>query len=210
MRVYRQDAHIVSLVVWAVLCAVAACVLFYHSAHIVGRALFWTEVLGGAALLVFGPIGFILYLIRARLVWVRVDRERGVVVSDKYTIPWEEIEEIRRTRPRLRKKSGPAEMGKMPDVGDVGDGCSGCGTIDGEGIAIVLAIIVILVALVALIWLIFVVFIPLILVPVLEVFAPFGDRIKIVAKGRKLFLRDLRGADQFVEEVGTKARISVR
>lgn len=125
MRVYRQDAHLVSLVVWTLLCAVAACVLFYHSAHIVGRALFWTEVLGGAALLVFGPLGFVLYLLRARLVWVKVDPEQGIVVSDKYAIPWEEIQEIRRTRPRLRQKSGPAELGKMPDVGGVGDGCSG-------------------------------------------------------------------------------------
>lgn len=81
---------------------------------------------------------------------------------------------------------------------------------DGEAALLIVAIVVILIAVVVLAWLIIAVLIPLILVPVLEVFAPFGDRIRIRAKGRTLFLRDLRGADQFVEEVGTKAPVSVR
>jgi hypothetical protein len=209
VKTYRQDAHIVSLVVWAVVCIVAAFILFAHSAHLVGRPLFWAEVSAGAALLVFGPLGFMAYLIRSRLVWVKVDPAQGIVVSGKYVIPWEDIREIRRTRPRLRKKAGPAEMGKFPNIGDVG-GCEGCTPLDAEGILVALALILVILALIVFVWLIFVVVVPLLLIPLLEVYAPFGDRIRIRGRKRDLFLRDLRDADGFLREIGTRARVSVR
>lgn len=207
MKAYRQDSHFVSLVAWALVCAAAAGVLFWHGYRIVDRALMWAEYVGGVALLVFGPIAFLVYILRARLVWIRVDPEGGIVVSDRYTIPWGEIDRIERRRPRLRKKAGPAEMGKtgVPDLG----GCGGCGDVGaaGEAVVVILAVLLILIALAVVIWLFVVVVIPLLLIPVLEVFAPLGDRIKIFAAGRKIVLRDLRDADGFLREVGNRVPV---
>lgn len=208
MKIYRQDSHIFSLVAWTVICAAAAGVLFYHAPHIVSRSLRWTEYVGGAALLLLGPVSFLVYLLRARWIWVRVDPQKGIVVSDRYTIPWNAIQRIERKRPRFRKKSGPAEPGK---AGDVGGGCvdvGGCG-LDAGGVgAAALAVVLLLAAVLILWWLIVVVLIPLLVVPLLEVFAPFGDRIKIVGGKKTIVLRDLRGADEFLTEIGDRATIS--
>ena len=46
--------------------------------------------------------------------------------------------------------------------------------------------------------------------PVLEVFSPLGERVKIVAHGRKLVLRDLRDADAFLAEVGDRVPVEDR
>jgi hypothetical protein len=201
VKSYRQNAHVLSLVAWSLLCAAAAGLLFYHSARIVSRPLHWMEIAGGAALLLLGPAAFVVYLLRANLVWVSVDPEEGIVVSGKRVIPWEEIERVERRRPKLRKKSGPAEAATLKEsysgCGDWG----GCGSVDGEGALIVIGIVLVLLAAVVLFWLIAFVLVPLIIIPVLEVFAPLGDRITIVAGRRGLLLRDLRDADAFLDEV---------
>jgi hypothetical protein len=68
----------------------------------------------------------------------------------------------------------------------------------------------ILLALLAALWLLFFVFVPLLVVPILEVFAPFGDRIRIQARNRRLVLRDLRDADEFLSRVAPHCRVIQR
>ncbi len=216
MKEHRQSSHISSLLFWAMLCTATAVVLLAHSRKILDREAALLEVAGSMALLMFGPVAFALYLIRARHVWVGVDEARGIVVSGRHVIPWEAIERVERRRPRLRKKSGPAEM---PSLKEAESGCTdwgGCGCATGIG-ELGAAALILLAALVAF-WLIFFVLIPLLLVPVLEVFAPFGDRITIRAgacpepgrRGRKLVLRDLHDADDFVRAVSRRVAVHER
>jgi hypothetical protein len=199
MREYRQDSHTAPLAAWTVLCLAAAAFFFVHAQRITNRVLAAEEVVAAAGLLVVGPIALAVYLYRARHVWVAIDQTRGLVVSGRRVIPWEAIVRVERRRPRLRKGSGPAEMGR---VGDLSPGCidlPGCGVGGGEIGAAVLGILVVAVAAFFVLWLVVFVAIPLFVIPWLEVFAPFGDRIRIVLHdGRPLVLRDLRGADEFM------------
>src|SRR5688572_18134802 len=107
MKEYRQNSHTRSLIVWAVLCTVTALVLFVHSGKVVSRALKVEEILAGVALLIFGPAALTAYLLRARHVWVSVDHLRGIVVSGRRVIPWDDIRRVERKRPVFRKTSGP-------------------------------------------------------------------------------------------------------
>ncbi len=202
MKEYRQDAHTLSLAVWAALCAAVTVFLIAHGgSHPV------QELVLGAALLLFGPAALLVYILRARRVWVGVDPEQGIVVSGRFVLPWGEIERIERRRPRLRKTTGPGGVTHGDVLRKGGEGCidwGGCFVVGSEGFFVL--IVLLLAALVAF-WLVVGVLVPLLLVPLLEVFAPFGDRLKIVARGRKLVLRDLRGADEFLREVGARAPI---
>jgi hypothetical protein len=198
---YRQDAHVASLSVWTLLCAGTATVLFIHSDRLLSRPLQIAEILGGFALLVLGPMALAVYLYRSRHVWVSVDRERGIRVGEKGFIAWQDIERIERRCPRLRSKAGPAEIPSLGDLTGKNSWCADvflCMTQSGP---LVLAFFLVLLAL-PFFWAIFVVFIPLVIVPVVEVFAPLGDRLVItVREGRPLLLRDLRNADGFLTEV---------
>jgi hypothetical protein len=193
MRNYRQDSHTGPLVVWTLLCVGTAVFLFLRISDRV------EAVVAGSGLLVVGPAVLSVYLYRARRVWVGVDPERGLVVSGEHVIPWTAILRVERRRPRLREKAGPAEGGPMPDLtSGLGEapGCMRSGR--GEAGAFILAFLLLAVASVV-IWLIWMVLLPLLIIPLLEVFAPFGDRIRIVpSKGPILTLRDLRGADAFI------------
>jgi hypothetical protein len=198
MREYRQDSHTGPLAAWTVLCVLTAVFLFAHANRISDRVLRIEEIAAGAGLLVLGPVILAVYLYRARHVWVGLDRPRGVVVSGRHVIPWESIVRVERRRPRLRKGSGPSEMGKL---GDIGPGCldaPGCFAGGSELGAIALGLMILVAALFVL-WLVLMIVVPLLIVPLLEIFAPFGDRIRIIpAQGRPLTLRDLRGADEFM------------
>lgn len=213
MREYRQNAHAGSLIVWAALCVVTAVVLYMHSGHLVpGRALRAGERAGAAALLVFGPLAVAAYLLRARFVWVGVDGDRGIVVAGDRLIPWKEIVRIERRKPLLRDTAGPAKARSFPERASWLGGCADpAGCLAGEAALIVLGVIVLALALVVAFWLVFFVLIPVVLVPVLEVFLPVGDRVRIVTrKGRGLLLRDLRDADDFLREVGTRVPVNPR
>ena len=209
MKEYRQNSHTFSLAFWAVLCTATAIVLFIHSHKIVSRALRTEEILAGIALLIFGPVALVVYLIRARMVWVRIDGSRGLLVGDTRTISWEDIRVVERRRPSFRKSSGPAETPNFDPngmMGQVGGGCVevGCWTGLSE---FFLAGILIVAALFA-IWLIFFLFVPLVLLPLFEVFAPFGDRIKVVTRRGTLVLRDLSDADEFMRSVAQHRPVS--
>jgi hypothetical protein len=208
MKEHRQNSHAASLVVWAVMSACLAGFLFWHAGHIVNRRLEVLEIAGGAALLLFGPVALVVYLVRANLVWVAVDPQQGVVVSGKRVIAFEDIVRVERRRPRLRKKAGPAEVSGV-ELGDAGGWASGCGDAGcfaaaGEGVLVALGFLAIVAAALFLLWLVFFAFVPFIVVPLLEVFAPLGDRVRIVTKGRPLLLRDLRGADEFLAELRSR------
>jgi hypothetical protein len=209
MKEYRQNSHSFSLAFWALLCTATAIVLFVHSHKIVSRVLRTEEILAGIALLIFGPAAFAIYLIRARRVWVSVDQLRGVVVSGRRTIVWDDIYKVERRRPALRKTAGPAEVPAF-NAGslDPGGGCldPGCGTTVGE---FFLGALILIAALFAL-WVICFVFVPLVVLPVLEVFAPFGDRIKIHTRRGTLVLRDLRDADEFMRLVALRRPVTER
>lgn len=203
MKEYRQNSHTFSLAFWALLCTATAVVLFVHSHKIVNRVLKTEEILGGVALLIFGPIALALYLIRARRVWVSVDHLRGVVVSGRRTIAWSDILRLERHRPSFRRTSGPVEVASPRFRGlDAAPGCIDVGCLAGIG-EMFLAVILIIAA-VFLIELIFVVLIPLIFIPILEVFAPFGDRITVVTRRGRIVLRDLRDADEFEQQVRSR------
>ena len=70
-------------------------------------------------------------------------------------------------------------------------------------------VILLIVAVAFAVWVIAFVFIPLVIIPVLEVFVPFGDRIRIRTGRRTLLLRDLSDADEFVAAIGKHVRVSV-
>lgn len=187
MREFRQDAHTFPLVVWTLLCVATSLVLLYHAGTRVA------EAVAGAGLLLVAPIAFAVYLYRARHVWVAVDPSRGLVLSGRRVIPWAEIGAVERRRPRLRSTSGPIDTSKLGSFD-----APGCETLGFElgGLGAALALVV---AAFFVFWLIFFVFIPLLIVPLLEVFAPFGERIRVLpVQGRPLVLRDLRGADDFM------------
>ena len=208
MKQYRQSAHTKSLIFWAVLCTATAIVLFVHSNKVVSRALKVEEILGGVALLMFGPAALTVYLYRARHVWVSVDNVRGLVLSGRRVIPWDEIRSIERRRPSFRKTTGPAEITPLhEDAAQLATnwGCEGC--LVGLGELFVVSILI-LAAFFA-IWLLFFVIVPLILIPVLEVFAPFGDRFKIVTRNGTLVLRDLHDADEFQQQLELRTRVVV-
>jgi hypothetical protein len=204
MKEYRQNSHTFSLAFWAVLCSATAIVLFIHSHKIVSRVLRTEEILGGIALLMFGPAALTLYLIRARRIWVSVDFSRGILVRGRHLIPWEDIRRVERRRPSLRNTSGPAQAPDFDPSGAAnwGGGCvdAGCWT----GISEFFVAGILIVAAFFFIWLIFFVVIPLLLIPILEVFAPFGDRIKVVTRHGSLVLRDLSDADEFVSIVSER------
>jgi len=86
-----------------------------------------------------------------------------------------------------------------------GLGCVGCAVLGELGV-----IGILIVAALFLFWLAFLVFVPLVIVPVLEIFAPFGDRITIVAGDRRLVLRDLRDAPGFIQAVAPRVRVYER
>jgi hypothetical protein len=205
MKEYRQSAHTFSLVFWAILCTATAIVLFVHSGKVVSRALKVEEILAGVALLIFGPAALTAYLLRARHVWVSVDQIRGIVVSGRRVIPWDDIRSVERRRPSFRKTTGPTEMSP---IGRSLGGCVDPGCLEFVGEFFV-AVVLIFAAFVA-IWLVFFVFVPLIVVPVLEVFAPLGDRFKIVTRKGTLVLRDLREADDFMRQVEQRKPVTVR
>ncbi|HUR39188.1 MAG TPA: hypothetical protein VM222_06825 [Planctomycetota bacterium] len=206
MKQYRQDSHAKSLVAWAILCTATAIVLFAHSHKILNRVLKTEEILAGVALLVLGPAVLSVYLLRARKVWVSVDDGRGIVVSGHSVIAWEDILRVERKRPNFRKGSGPVEAGSFEsdavtkDLATATGGCADVGCLLGIG-EFAIAGLILFAALFA-IWLLCFVVVPLLLLPLLEVFAPFGDRIRIVTRRRgALVLRDLRDADEFVRRL---------
>lgn len=204
MREYRQDAHSGPLSAWALLCVLSAVFLFAHAKRITDRVLRIEEIAAGAGLLVLGPAVLAVYLYRARHVRVEIDRPRGIVVSGRHLIPWQSILRVERRRPRLRRASGPAEMGKLADLG------TGCLASGGELGALAVGF-ALLIAGFFVLWLLLMVVVPLLVVPLLEVFAPFGDRIRVVtAAGRPLVLRDLRDADEFMANLPARVPKVVR
>jgi len=208
MKQYRQNSHTRSLILWAVLCTATAIVLFVHSNKVVSRALKVEEILSGVALLMFGPAALAVYLLRARHVWVSVDNVRGLVVGGRRVIPWEEIQRIERKKPAFRKDTGPAEIKPLhEDAATLAAnlGCEGCLA----GIVEAFALVVLIFAAFFAIWLLFFVVVPLILIPILEVFAPFGDRFKIVTRKGTLVLRDLHEADEFQQQIEQRMRVLV-
>ena len=209
MKEYRQNSHSFSLVFWAILCTATAMVLFVHSHKVVSRALKVEEILTGVALLIFGPAALTAYLFRARHVWVSVDQLRGLVVSGRRMIPWEDIRSVERRRPSFRKTTGPTEIKPINEdaAGLVANiGCEGCVA----GFAEFFIVVLLLMAAFFAIWLLFFVLVPLIVIPVLEVFAPFGDRFKIVTRRGTLVLRDLRDGDDFMRQLQQRIPVTVR
>ncbi len=207
MKEYRQNSHSASLIWWAVLCTATALFCFMHSHHLVNRTLRLEEILVGVMLLVFGPAALVAYLVRARTVWVGLDSD-GLIVSGRRTIPWEEIREVKRRRPVLRRCSGPAQA---PDfnTGDVMGNAGGCVDFGCfTGLSELFIGVLIVVAFAFAVWVIAFVFVPLVIIPVLEVFIPFGDLIKIRTRKRTLILRDLSDADEFMSKFGEHVRVS--
>lgn len=208
MREYRQDSHTRSLVIWTILCTLTAAVLFYHSHKVVSRALKAEEILAGVALLIFGPASLTVYLVRARRLYVAI-LEHGLAVGGRGVIPWSDVLQVTRLRPRFRKTSGPTEVSEfspdsLPDAGGCADGCA-------TGLGELLAVIGIVIAALFAIWVIVAVFVPLIVIPLLEVFAPFGDRITVTTRSSgRLVLRDLSDADEFMRRVAAYRPTSER
>jgi hypothetical protein len=206
MKEYRQNSHTFSLAFWAALCTATAIVLFVHSHKIVSRALKAEEILAGVAFLIFGPAALAVYVIRSRAVWVSVDHVRGLVVNGTRTIPWEEVYRVERRRPRLRRESGPTQARPWSlDSANLAGGCADGCLIGGSEAVIVLLI---LGAALFVFWLVFFALVPLLILPLLEVFAPFGDRIRIQSRRGTLVLRDLSDADEFMAAVAQRRPVT--
>lgn len=212
MKQYRQDSHVFPLFCWAVLCVALAIFTFVHSHRIVNRILRDEEIALGIGLLILGPAALAVYLVRARKVWVEIDPDRGIVVSGDRLIAWEEIWKIERRRPSFRRTTGPAQMpdkSMLQHADGCGNGC-GPGCFDVASLGEAFAVLGLILAAVAAIWFLLMVVIPLFLIPLVEVFAPFGDRVKIISRGRALVLRDLRDADEFVRLVSVHKPVEER
>ncbi|HXX93071.1 MAG TPA: hypothetical protein VEN81_05525 [Planctomycetota bacterium] len=212
MKQYRQDSHVLPLVFWALLCVAVAIFLFFQSHKIISRTLRIEEIAAGVGFLILGPAALVVYLIRARSLWVALDPERGILLQGKHLIPWEELKRVERRRPRLRKSSGPAKIADhdwlTPPAGCGDPGCSGC--IDVSGLGEAFAVVGLVLAVLVALWFVLFVFIPLLVVPLLEIFAPFGDRITITSDRGKLVLRDMAEADEFVRLISARMRVEER
>ncbi|HLY10181.1 MAG TPA: hypothetical protein VKW04_12815 [Planctomycetota bacterium] len=159
--------------------------------------------------LVLGPASLAAYLVRARTVWVTLDAD-GMGISGGRTVPWGDIREVRRRRPLLRRDSGPAHVSEFNR--DVLEHAPGCISLDSgclSGLGELLVGLMLVLAFAFAVWLIFFVLVPLLLIPVLEVFIPFGDLIQIRTGGRTLVLRDLSDADDFMTRIGPHVRVSL-
>lgn len=210
-REYRPDAHTASLFVWMLLCAAVAAFLFVHSRKLVSRPLAAAEIAGGVALMIFGPVGLAIYLFRARRIWVSVDPSKGITVSGRTFLPWEAIARIERRKPVLRSKGGPAETppSHFKELWDEFP-AGGC-VMFPEGTLVILALGLLALAAFLFYWLVFVAVIPLLVVPVLEVYAPLGERVKIVLReGPPLILRDLRDAGDLLLQVRGRVQVVER
>jgi hypothetical protein len=207
MKTWRQDAHTVPLLVWTALCVVVALVLLRHAPTVASRPLKAAEVAAGIGLLMVGPAVFAAYVWRARSVWVSIEPD-GLRISGRRVIPWSAVVRVRRKRPTFRKKSGPVELSPVGDL-NPGSGCVDLpGCFDLEGALLGLAVVVLGAALLAAVWLVFFVLLPLLIVPLLEVLAPFGERFTVeTASGRPLVLRDLRDADAFAAELSRRVPV---
>jgi hypothetical protein len=208
VKEYRQNVHRYSLLFWALLCTSTAVFCFVHSHHLISRRLRIEETLAGVLFLILGPAALTAYEVRSRLVWVSLSDD-GLVISGGRTIPWEEIREVQRRRPLLRSSAGPARSPGF-DPGDLASSTGGCMDIGCfSSLSEIFIVILLIVAVAFAVWVIAFVFIPLVIIPVLEVFVPFGDRIRIRTGRRTLLLRDLSDADEFVAAIGKHVRVSV-
>jgi hypothetical protein len=208
MKEYRQNSHSYSLVFWALLCTATAVFIFIHSHHLISRRLRIEETLVGVMFLILGPAAMAAYLVRARAVWVSLAAD-GLVISGGRTIPWKEMREVSRRRPLLRKTTGPAQVAEFKGADTIMDASGGCinpGCLAGFG-EVIMGVLLIAAFAVA-VWLVFFVFVPLVILPVLEVFTPFGDVIKIRMGRRTLVLRDLSDADEFMAKIGERVRVA--
>jgi hypothetical protein len=194
------------LTLWALLCGGTALALILVGLQSTRLTVGMGEAAAGLGLLLFGPVALLCYLFRARHVWVRVDRDRGIIVSGVQVIPWDRIDRIERRRPRFRRTTGPArlEPWEFRQLDRLNRWANN------EGVLLGFAVGFLALGVVAVFWLVFAAIVPLFVVPVVEVLAPFGDRLRIVAGGRSLVLRDLRGADEFLREMRPRVRIVER
>jgi hypothetical protein len=207
MKEYRQNVHRYSLIFWAVLCTATAVFCFVQSHHLISRRLRIEETLAGVMFLILGPAALTAYEVRSRRVWVGLSEE-GLVISGQLTIPWEEIREVRRRRPLLRKSTGPAQVSGF-DPSDIPASTGGCIDVGCfSSLSEIFIAILLVIAVAFAVWVVVFVFIPLVVVPVLEVFVPFGDRIRIRTRRRTLLLRDLSDADEFLAKLGRHVRVS--
>ena len=80
------------------------------------------------ALLIFGPVALTIYLVRARMLWVAVDPDRGLLLSGRRLLAWEDVLAVERKRPSFRKGSGPAEVPDFEAADVLTRSSGGCAT----------------------------------------------------------------------------------
>lgn len=185
---------------WALLCVVAGGILVHRSAEIASRPLRLTQTVGGLGMLLLGPAALAVYLFRARTVWVVVDHTHGLRVRGLHLIPWDGIVRIEHRRPRLWRAHGTPPIRPMKTGGSVDAwelfwfGCLGNAM---PGLALIglmlLAFGVFLVVSFLLL--------SVLVIPMLEVFTPLGDRVTIILRERSLVLRDLHNIEEFLREL---------
>lgn len=202
MKRYRQSEHLVPLGVWSGLCLCAAVFLVSRAPYVEGPGRV-ACLLGALALLLFGPAALAVAIVRASLFWVAVDRERGIVLNGRAVVPWEEIVRVER-RPSLLERFSKSNVSMK--------GCLGLGVLTVAMLnrkTVRYSFTPFLVCLaIGVGWFVLVFFLlPFLLIPVLEVFGPFAEKIVVVTRSGRVVLGDLRESEEFVTSVRSRVPV---
>ncbi|MBI2900880.1 MAG: hypothetical protein HYY17_11905 [Planctomycetes bacterium] len=195
---YRQDSHLLSLLSWFLFSTLCAGIYVYWRTQ-TNPPLRVVEIASIAVVLGVGLFSFVVYWLRSRTNWVVIDSEKGLVVSEREVISWSDLLRVERRTPVFRSSTGPLEAPAWTRPRST----------DGVDVAVDAAILLLggrnrpgrggctgllyLFAFVA-------------LMPILEVWLPFGDRITIHHRNGTLVLRDLRGAGEFLDSIRRSVR----
>ncbi len=187
MRTFRPGATLGPLFLWTVIVAVAAYFIEKHALKLPrGTEQRWMWQLLFAACIVLGPLSFAAHLLRRLLISVRVDPHAGLVLNERTTVPWREIESIEHRAPPFR----PWKLGAAGEAMSGFEGCAWVGVAAPEGCLVAFVVLLILGIAYA------------VFLPVLSLFSPWHPRVVIRLKdGQRIVFRDIAHDDEFVDLV---------
>ncbi len=178
MRTYRVGDTMGPLLWWNVILALVILVLLLAAEESRSQER-TTLYAAAAAAILLGPVALTAYLARYFRVRVALGRD-GVVLSERYEIPWSEVRSVERRGWRPGAWN-PFERFEMT-------GCSWVFVI------LLFKVVVFILVAVLVVW-----FLRVVVVPVLVLYSPWHSRVVIgLADGTRLVYRDLRDAEDFV------------
>ena len=194
MRIYRPGRNLLPLGIWTAIVIVVAVFVETEALRLPkGSTERWIAQLGFIACMILGPGALIASLIRHARVSVSLDPERGVLLSGKRFIPWNQI--VRVEHKAAPFKGGRNLLSEFDSGTDAGVGCAwfgaeGCFAGGPEGCVIGLALVIVG----GLFY--------YILLPVFFLFSPWHSRVILhLANGDRIIYRDLEDDEDFARQV---------